>query len=245
MKKLKTILNKYKKGEVSINQVVEYIARLPYLKLKEATLDLHREVRRKYPEFIYAKNKTPQQLVEIINAFYKHKKQAVVTKLDEEKYGEIKHLLPKHSYFKEAQILLVGRHLRKKKGFILIITAGTADVSIAKEASLICQILGNKVKEIYDVGVAGLHRVLEILPYIRKAEVIIVIAGMDGVLPSVIAGISKVPVVAVPTSTGYGASFKGLSALLTMLNSCSPGVAVVNIDNGFGAGYIASMINQK
>ncbi len=154
-------------------------------------------------------------------------------------------MLPKHSYFKEAKILLVGKHLRKKKGLILIITAGTEDIPIAKEASLICQILGNKVKEIYDVGVAGLHRILEVIPYIRKAKVIIVVAGMDGVLPSVIAGLSKVPVVAVPTSTGYGASFKGLSALLTMLNSCSPGVVVVNIDNGFGAGYFSSMINQK
>lgn len=244
--KLKSLLKKYKRGKININEVIEFITTLPYVKLKHATLDIQRELRRNIPEIVYCLHKTPQQIIEIVTTLYNRQKEVIATKLVKEKYKEIKKFLPtQHKYYEEANILYIGKKEKKsKKGYILILTAGTTDIPVAKEASVICEILGNKVKEIYDIGVAGLHRILSALPYIRKAKVIIVIAGMDGVLPSVIAGLSKVPVIAVPTSTGYGASFKGLSALLTMLNSCSPGVAVVNIDNGFNAGYIASLINN-
>ncbi len=245
MKNLYYILAQYKKGKKTINEVIDYIVQMPYLKLKEAVVDLHREVRKGVPEIIYCLHKTEKQIIEIVNKLYEKHKFVIASKLEKEKYEKIKNYIPKqHKFFEEAKILLVGKEKKSKKGFILIITAGTADLPVAKEASVICKILGNNVKEIYDVGVAGLHRVLEVLPYIRKAKVIVVIAGMDGVLPSVISGLAKVPVIAVPTSVGYGSSFKGLSALLTMLNSCSLGVSVVNIDNGLSAGYIAHLINR-
>jgi NCAIR mutase (PurE)-related protein len=246
MKNLRYILDQYKKGKKTIDEVIDYIVEMPYLKLKEAVVDLHREIRKGVPEIIYSLHKTEKQLIEIINNLYKKHKFVIASKLEKNKYEKIKNYIPKqHKFFEEAKILLVGKEKIPKKGFVLIITAGTTDIPVAKEASVICRILGNNVKEIYDLGVAGLHRILEVIPYIRKAKVIIVIAGMDGVLPSVIAGLSKVPVIAVPTSTGYGSSFKGLSALLTMLNSCSLGVSVVNIDNGLAAGYIAHLINRS
>ncbi len=246
MKNIQKILVQYKKGKKTIDEVIDYIVLMPYLKLKEAVVDIHREVRKGVPEIIYCLHKNENQLVEIINKLYEKHKFVVASKLEKEKYEKIKNYIPKqHKFFEQARILLVGKEKKPKRGFILIVTAGTTDIPVAKEASTICKILGNKVKEIYDVGVAGLHRVLEVIPYIRKAKVIIVVAGMDGVLPSVIAGLSKVPVIAVPTSTGYGSSFRGLSALLTMLNSCSLGVSVVNIDNGLGAGYIAHLINRR
>lgn len=245
MKRIYKILNDYKRGKKSIKEIIDFIINLPYLKLKTATIDLHREIRKGIPEVIYCKNKSDKQIIEIINNLYKHSKFVIGTKLKEELYKKIKNFIPKkHKYFKEAEIIFLGKEKKQKKGFILIITAGSSDLAVAKEASIVCKILGNRVKEIYDIGVAGIHRILESLPYIRKAKVIIVIAGMDGALASVIAGLSKVPVIAVPTSIGYGASFKGLAPLLTMLNSCSLGVSVVNIDNGFGAGYLANMINK-
>jgi NCAIR mutase (PurE)-related protein len=243
--KLKQILLDYKKNKVSIKQVLEQISILPYKKLQESTLDIHRELRKGVPEIVYCQNKSISQLKEIFNQLYIYHNFVLGTRLDEKKYEKIKFLIPeKHFYYKDARIIFIGQKLKNKKGFVLIITAGSVDIPVAKEAEVVCKLLGNRVKTIYDVGVAGLHRLNTVLPLIKKAKVIIVVAGMDGVLPSVVGGISKVPVIAVPTSTGYGANFKGIAPLLTMLNSCSPGVAVVNIDNGFGAGYLANLINK-
>jgi NCAIR mutase (PurE)-related protein len=244
--KLKQLLLKYKKNKVSINEVLEHIFNYPYDKLQESVLDIHREIRKGVPEIVYCQNKTNSQLIEIFTKLYKHNNFVIGTRLEEEKYNKIKFLIPKkHKYYRDARIIFLGNEIKTKKGNVLIITAGSVDIPVAKEAEIVCQLLGNRVKVVYDVGVAGLHRLNIVLPLIKKAKVIIVVAGMDGVLPSVIGGIAKVPVIAVPTSTGYGANFRGITPLLTMLNSCSPGVAVVNIDNGFGAGYLASMINKS
>lgn len=242
---LKKVLKLYKKNKLSLKEVLNFISQLPYKKLKHAILDLHRYLRKGVPEIVYCEDKTPQQLVSILNELYKNYKFAIGTRLSKDKYEEIKNKLPlSHKYFEIAKIIFLGKTPNKKVGNILVLTAGTSDIPVAEEAAILCELLGNKVTRVYDIGVAGIHRISEVLPYIQKAKVIIVVAGMDGVLPSVIGGIAKCPVIAVPTSVGYGASFKGLSALLTMLNSCAPGVVVVNIDNGFGAGYTASLINK-
>ncbi len=243
--KLKKILVDYKKNKISIKNVIKYLEYFPYQKLQESILDIHREIRKGVPEIVYCQHKTVDQLKEIFNKLYQYHNYVLGTRLDKEKYDKIKFLVPKkHFYYEDARIIFIGQKLKLKsnKEDILIITAGSVDIPVAKEAAVVCELLGNKVKTIYDVGVAGLHRINFLLPYIKKSKVIIVVAGMDGVLPSVIGGIAKVPVIAVPTSTGYGANFNGIAPLLTMLNSCAPGVAVVNIDNGFGAGYLAHII---
>ncbi|MCX7910845.1 MAG: nickel pincer cofactor biosynthesis protein LarB [Endomicrobia bacterium] len=243
---LREILKNYKKGKITTKQILSYLQDYPYKKLLHTTLDIHREIRRKVPEIIYCLHKTETQLIDIINNLKKFHNLVIGTKLEKEKYLKIKHKIPpQHIYFEDAKIIAVGKIPKVKKGNILILTAGTTDIPVAEEAKVICELLGSKVYCIYDIGVAGLHRLNEALSYIKKAKVIIVIAGMDGVLPSVVGGLAKVPVIAVPTSTGYGANFNGLAPLLTMLNSCAAGVAVVNIDNGFGAGYIAHLINSN
>lgn len=243
---IKKILKLYKQNKIPLNKVLHFLTQLPYKKLKHSTLDIHRQLRKGIPEIIFCEHKTAEQLISIINELYKHNDFVIGTRLDKDKYEQIKNSIPKpHKYFDLARMIYVGKKVvRKKVGFILVITAGTTDIPVAEEAAVFCELLGNKVKRIYDVGVAGLHRLNEVLPFITKAKVIIVAAGMEGALPSVIGGIAKSPVIAVPTSVGYGANFKGLSALLTMLNSCAPGVCVVNIDNGFGAGYLANLINK-
>lgn len=243
---LKRLLKSYKQGKITLNKILHYLSTLPYQKLNSSILDIHREVRRGVPEIVFCENKTPQQVVEVLNTLSKKHNIAIGTRLSKEKYEQIKkNIVANHKYFEKARIIFLGRKKKNKVGNILVISAGTSDIPIAEEAAVICELLGNKVTRVYDIGVAGLHRILEVIPYIRKANVIIVVAGMDGALPSVIGGIAKCPVIAVPTSVGYGANFKGLSALLTMLNSCASGVLVVNIDNGFGAGYAASIINKQ
>lgn len=243
---LEKLLKSYKRGKVALKDVLDYLSILPYQNLKHSILDLHREIRRGIPEIVFCESKTPSQIVEILNTLYKKQKIAIGTRLSKEKYEQIKNeIIPKHKYFEKAEIIFLGKETKNKIGNILVISAGTSDIKVAEEAAITCELLGNKVTRIYDVGVAGLHRILEAIPHIRKAKVIIVVAGMEGALPSVIGGLAKCPVIAVPTSVGYGANFKGLSALLTMLNSCASGVLVVNIDNGFGAGYAASMINKQ
>ncbi|MEN3013541.1 MAG: nickel pincer cofactor biosynthesis protein LarB [Endomicrobiia bacterium] len=243
---IKEILRKYKQNKLSTKQVLKYLKEFPYKRLFDATLDIHREIRKGIPEIVYCLHKKENQILDIINNLSAVHKLVIGTRLDKEKYLKIKDKLPEnHVYFENAQIIALGKLPKSKKGCILIITAGTTDIPVAEEAKVICELLGNKVICVYDVGVAGLHRLNEVLTYLNKAKVVIVVAGMDGVLPSVVGGLSKVPVIAVPTSTGYGANFGGVAPLLTMLNSCAPGVVVVNINNGFGAGYAAHLINQK
>lgn len=210
-----------------------------------AHLDIERKARRGYAEVIYSPGKTPGQLKEICRQMLKNRQELLLTRLEREKYAYLKKAFSRLKYNPAARIGYFSGKKPEKKGLVAVISAGTSDVPVAEEAAVTLEIMGNRVAKLYDVGVAGVHRLLNKLELIRKAKVIVVVAGMEGALASLVSGLVSVPVVAVPTSCGYGASFAGLSALLTMLNSCSAGVAVVNIDNGFGAGYLAAMINRN
>lgn len=210
-----------------------------------ANLDTDRNKRRGFPEVIYAPGKSDRQLQAIAKKIIFSRQTLLITRLKEESFVFLKESFPALKYNPQARIA----YLRLKdphppKGLAVVVSAGTSDIPVAEEASCVLEIMGNKVKRLYDVGVAGVHRLMDKRHILRRAKVIVVAAGMEGALPSVVSGLVAVPVIAVPTSVGYGANLKGLSALLTMLNSCSPGVAVVNIDNGFGAGYLAAMINK-
>jgi len=210
-----------------------------------AKIDTDRFKRKGFPEVIYCPGKQKVQLKKIIREFARNKQDALLTRLDRISFTYLKRAYPKLKYYPQARLgyLNVGKSL-PAKGRVAVVCAGTADIPIAQEAAATLEIMGNRAERIYDVGVAGVHRIIHYLDVLRAAKVIIVVAGMEGALASLVSGLVRSPVVAVPTSCGYGANFKGLSALLTMLNSCSPGVVVVNIDNGFGAGYFASLINR-
>ncbi len=220
-----------------------------YEELGYAKLDVGRKKRRGIPEIIFCEGKTSQQIIEILKTLYRHPTQngfALATRANAEQAKAVQKHLPQAQYFSQARILFIGdTSLQKKIGNITILSAGTTDIPVAEEAAVTAELLGNSTTRIYDVGVAGLHRLMSKLPEVHKANIIIVVAGMDGALPSVVSGLVSVPVIAIPTSVGYGASFGGLAALLSMLSSCSPGISVVNIDNGFGAAYQASLINQN
>ncbi|MCM8795580.1 MAG: nickel pincer cofactor biosynthesis protein LarB [Candidatus Omnitrophica bacterium] len=210
-----------------------------------AKLDIDRQGRRGFSEVVYSVGKTRAQLKEIVHQFFKNNQDLLLTKLDKNTFLYLKKSFPKLRYNSLGRIgYVLNKKRPKRKGLVLVISAGTADIPVAEEAAATLEIMGSHLKRIYDVGVAGVHRLLRHMDLLKKARVIIVVAGMEGALASLVSGLVKSPVIAVPTSTGYGASFNGLSALLTMLNSCSPGVTVVNIDNGFGAGYFAHLINK-
>ena len=210
-----------------------------------AKIDIDRKNRRGYAEAIYCPGKDREHIRKICRALIKNKQDLLLTRLDKKTFNYLKKSLPSLKYNPKARLgYLKPRIKNPRKGLVAVICAGTSDVPVAEEAALTAELMGNKVNKIYDVGVAGVHRLMKHMDIIKKANVIIVVAGMEGALASLISGLVSSPVVAVPTSCGYGSSFGGLSALLTMLNSCSPGVAVVNIDNGFGAGYMASLINK-
>jgi NCAIR mutase (PurE)-related protein len=216
-----------------------------YKDLGFAKVDCARASRRGFPEVVYGKGKTREEIVRIAKRIVEHDGVLLITRSDEETYRAIKKIYPKARYYpKSGAICYSVKTPRKKHKKVLIITAGTSDIPVAEEAVATLEAMGEKVDLIYDAGVAGMHRLLDKRDRIEKAGVIIVIAGMEGALASVVSGLISKPVIAVPTSVGYGASFKGIAPLLTMLNSCSPGIAVVNIDNGFGAGYFASLINR-
>jgi hypothetical protein len=242
---LSEILNKLYQQKITPEQAMQRLKDFPYQELNFAKVDHSRELRRGAPEIIYGQGKTPEELIKIGRAILKKGSNLLITRLTPEGYEKIKKKLPEGSYHEKARCLTV---IKGKPSFskaqIAVISAGTSDIPVAEEAALTCEFFGNRVDRIYDVGVAGLHRLLSHYEQMKKARVLVVVAGMEGALPSVVAGLFRAPVIAVPTSVGYGASFKGLSALLAMLNSCPGGVAVVNIDNGFGAGYLASLINQ-
>lgn len=217
-----------------------------YCELGFAKVDIDRKKRRGYPEVIYCPGKTKEQIKDIARVILKEKHTLLLTRAGHPVYAYLKKYYPRLKYSPLAKLAYIcqNREKKPKKGLVLVISAGTADIAIAEEAALTCKIFGSPVGRIYDAGVAGIHRLLNKNKLLRKASVIIAVAGMEGALASIVSGMVKCPVIAVPTSIGYGASFKGLSALLTMLNSCSPGVTVVNIDNGFGAGYFANLINR-
>jgi len=216
-----------------------------YEDLGFAKVDLSRQVRKGVPEVIYAPGKKPEQIAKIMKSLSRVADPVIVTRADKKVFECISKNIPTAKFYEKANIITLEKKSRaSKKGRVMIITAGTSDQAVAQEALQVLKILGNKAELMADVGVAGIHRLFRNLKSIRKSKVIIVIAGMDGALASVVSGLVRCPVIAVPTSIGYGASFKGLSALLTMMNSCSPGIAVINIDNGFGAAYFAHLVNR-
>lgn len=210
-----------------------------------AKIDTDRIHRRGFPEVVFCEGKTREQLKKITQAFILTGHPLILTRIAHEQYKFLKKSYPKLKLNPLGKIAYLVKQTIKKQGFCLVITAGTSDIPIAEEAATTLKVMGNNIVRLYDVGVAGVHRILHKIDLLKKANCIIVVAGMEGALASLVSGLVSCPVIGVPTSCGYGANFEGLSSLLTMLNSCSPGVAVVNIDNGFGAGYFASLINQK
>jgi len=241
---LRELLLDVKNENIDIDTALERLKFLPYEDIGYAKLDHHRSLRKGFPEVVFCQGKTTEQSVEIIKRLAERNTRVLATRADRTVFDSVKELIPDARYNELARTITISRDKVDLAGHILVISAGTADLPVAEEAIETASIMGNYVERLYDVGVAGLHRLLGSLDIINSARVLIVVAGMEGALPSVVAGLVNKPVIAVPTSTGYGASFKGLSALLTMLNSCVPGIAVVNIDNGFGAGYLASIINH-
>ena len=242
---LKKILNDLHEQKLTPQQAIKKLTALPYENLGFARVDHHRSLRLGMPEVIYCQGKTVVQIKKIIQSINRAGHSVLATKLSKDSFRKLKPSLPKVSeYNKMAQTLVIEKNKqRKRSGLIIIISAGTSDIPIAEEASVTAQLLGSRIETLFDVGVAGIHRLLDNLEQIRKARVVIVVAGMEGALASVVGGLVDKPIIAVPTSIGYGTSFGGVSALLTMLNSCAPGIAVVNIDNGFGAGSMAHRIN--
>jgi NCAIR mutase (PurE)-related protein len=221
------------------------VSKLGYCDLGFAKVDINRKKRRGFSEAIYCPGKTREQLKEIAKNIIKNKQNLLLTRLDKDAFAYLKKKFPRLKYNSQARLgYLIRIKPFAKSGAVAVICAGTSDIPVAEEAAITLEIMGNPVIRIYDVGVAGVHRLMDKLEIIRKAGVVIVVAGMEGALASLVSGLISSPVIAVPTSCGYGANFAGLSALLTMLNACSPGVVVVNIDNGFGAGYFASLINR-
>jgi pyridinium-3,5-biscarboxylic acid mononucleotide synthase len=242
---MKKILEKYKNGNVSLEEVLEKIKTLPYEDLGFAKIDHHRSIRKGFPETVYCPGKTIPQIIKILNMMNKGEHNILATKADKRIYSAVRKEFTNAEYNEMARTIIIKKHdIKQKKGTILVITAGTSDIPIAEEAVVTVEIMGNTVERAYDVGVAGIHRLFDIKEKLIDASVIIVVAGMEGALASIVGGLTSNPVIAVPTSVGYGASFQGIAPLLTMMNSCAEGVVVVNIDNGFGAGYFASLINR-
>jgi len=242
---LRELLNSLKKDEIGIEETIEILGKLPFEDLGYARVDHHRSMRKSHPEVVYCEGKEPEQIRGIVEALARSGENILLTRADPHVHSALDSTGLPLNYYPSARLIVVKqREIKVLGGSILVITAGTSDISVAEEAALTAEFLGNRVDRLYDVGVAGVHRLLSYQDMLRKARVVVVAAGMDGVLPSVVGGLVDKPVIAVPTSVGYGASFGGLAALLTMLNSCASGVGVVNIDNGFGAGYLASTINQ-
>jgi hypothetical protein len=242
---LKILLKKIRDGKIDIETAVDQLKNVSYIDLGCAKLDTHRELRVGYPEVIFCQGKTNEQIKTIIKAMMSGDTNILATRASEEIFFVVKEICPAAVYNPLARtITLERRKIRFSKNYIAVVTAGTSDLPVAEEAAITAEILGNRVERVVDVGVAGVHRLLDKIDLICGARVIVVVAGMEGALPSVVAGLVDKPVIAVPTSVGYGVSFQGVAALLAMLNSCAGGVSVVNIDNGFGAGCMASMINK-
>ncbi len=235
-----------KSGALSEQEFLKILENFPYHNLGNIKLDFHRQIRRGLPEVIFGSGKSVDQLEKIIEKFKEIKEDVLITRIDAEKFAALKTSFPDLVYHPKARIVTSGTEPEIKfKGSILVLSAGSSDEDVAEEAYVSARYLGNRVEKEYDVGVACLSRILDLQHKLNDYSVLIVIAGMEGALPSVVAGLTSSPIIAVPTSVGYGANFGGLSALLAMLNSCAGGVAVVNIDNGFGAAFQATLINQK
>jgi hypothetical protein len=246
VQKLERLLKNVKTGKISIDEAITHLKSLPFEDLGYARIDHHRSLRKGFPEVIWGEGKFPSQILSIMKELKRKGQNILITRLDGGKAKVIQKVFPKSQYYPRSKVLTYLIHPLKPegKGTILVITAGTTDIPVAEEAVVTAQFMGNHVETLYDVGVAGIHRLLSERERLEAARVLIVVAGMEGALPSVVGGLVDRPVIAVPTSVGYGTSFGGVTALLAMLNSCASGIAVVNIDNGFGAGYMASLMNR-
>ncbi len=242
---LRLLLEDVRQGRLEVDAAIEKLRTLPYEDLGFAKVDHHRALRKGFPEVVFCQGKTTGQVVEIVRRLCGNNRTVLATRAGREVYEAVRAVFPDAVYSELARTIVVYRGERPQpKGNVLVMSAGTADLPVAEEAAVTAEVMGNHVRRCYDVGVAGIHRLLDKLDLIRWAHVIIVVAGMEGALASVVAGLAEQPVVAVPTSVGYGASFHGLAALLTMLNSCASGIGVVNIDNGFGAAALATAITR-
>jgi pyridinium-3,5-biscarboxylic acid mononucleotide synthase len=239
------LLSAVQSGEIDVEAAIERLKILPYENLQFARIDHQRHLRRGFPEVIYCPGKTAEQIAAIFVRLATSGDTVLATRADEEAYEAVKILCPTVCFYREARALVL--HSQESKtpvGSVAVVSAGTADQPVAEEAALTAELIGSRVERLYDVGVAGIHRLFDNWDLLAKARVIVVVAGMEGALASVVGGLATCPVIAVPTSVGYGSHFGGLAPLLTMLNSCATGVAVVNIDNGYGAGYMAALINR-
>lgn len=238
------ILTKVKNGSLSMEEAERLLKRQPFEDLGYAKLDTHRKIRSGFAEVIFCSGKADDHLIRIVGKLYEEEGEVFGTRASEEQYEMLRKIYPELQYDKISRIIKIEKDGKEKAGKIAVCTAGTADIAVAEEAAQTAEYFGSNVERIYDVGVSGLHRLLARLDQIQSANCVIAIAGMEGALASVIGGLVDKPVIAVPTSVGYGANMHGLSALLTMINSCANGIAVVNIDNGYGAGYMATQINR-
>lgn len=238
------VLERVKAGSLSVEEAEKYFRKQPYEEMGYAKLDTHREIRSGFPEVVFCSGKPDEYLVNIYRKMYEENGEVFGTRADKRQYELVRKTVPEVTYDEVSHILKVEKAGKERKGGIAVCTAGTADIPVAEEAAQTAEYFGAYVERLYDVGVSGLHRLLSRLDVIQAANCVVAVAGMEGALASVIGGLVSRPVIAVPTSVGYGASMHGLSALLTMINSCANGIAVVNIDNGYGAGYIATQINR-
>ncbi len=239
------LLQGYKDGSIGLESVLEALKQLPYQDMGFAKLDHHRRLRRGRGEVVFCQGKDLSHLLPILRVYKDRGERVLATRLDKQVYADLKEEFPDADYHPVSGVFILGKALDADKDGILVVSAGTSDIPVAEEALLTSRFYGFKAESLYDVGIAGVHRLLDKMDILNRASVIIAVAGMEGALPSLIGGLVSCPVIGVPTSVGYGASFNGLSPLLTMLNSCVPGLAIVNIDNGFGAGYLATLIAEK
>ncbi len=244
--RLKELLLEYKEGRMELDQALDRLRHLPYEDLGYAQIDHHRSIRQGFPEVIFGPGKTPEQILGIAAALLERSSNLLITRTSLETFELVRTIAEDAEYHQSCGAISVRRdRTMRGRGLIAVVTAGTSDIPVADEAAITAGVMGNQVERIFDVGVAGIHRVLSRRKTLQSARVVVCVAGMEGALPSVVGGLVSAPVIAVPTSVGYGASFNGVAALLGMLNSCASNVAVVNIDNGFGAGFVASLINRE
>ena len=243
---IRKILDEHKAGGISSEEALHRLRSLPFEDLGFANIDHHRSLRQGFPEVVFGSGKTAEQVAHIVESMHKHDHNILVTRTTRQHFESVQQIAPEAEFHESARAIAILKDTRiLGKGTVLVVTAGTSDMPVAEEAIVTLKVMGNTADSLYDVGVAGLHRLLDRRERLVQARAVIVVAGMEGALPSVVGGLVSVPVIAVPTSVGYGASFNGVAALLGMLNSCASNVSVVNIDNGYGAAVVASLINRS
>ena len=245
-KRIEELLRRFKSGEIEMEEALENLRELPFEKLGDfAKIDHHRALRTGYPEVVFCQGKTPEQVEKIFQSLERRNDRVLLTRADPELFSRLRKIDDRLAYNEQARTIVLDTATREPAGSVLVVSAGTADIPVAEESAVTAEVCGAHVERLYDCGVAGIHRLLAHADAIRSARCIVAVAGMEGALPSVVGGLAACPVVAVPTSVGYGSNLGGLAPLLTMLNSCAPNIVVVNIDNGFGAGFCAAMINAQ